>query len=474
MGKLPLAGIRVIDLSSVFSGPLCTRVLADLGAEVIKVESIQRPDGARTLTTAENDPQDDQLNRSAYFNKLNMNKRGITLDLTNPEGREILKRLIMIADVLVENYNPRVMPRFGLDYSVLSKLRPELILASLSGYGQEGPWAQWSAFGYDLEYACGLSYISGYADGPPGKQGINFTDPWAGVLAAGLIVAALHQRQRTGKGQWIDLSQRDIGSSYIGETLMDCAMNGRVQGRIGNRHPSMAPHGVYRCAGGREWVAIAVANDGQWRSLRAALSGPDWAQDPQFDTLIGRLAKQDFIDQHLEAWTVQRDHYTAMRELQAAGVPAGAVLVNREVMLDPHLRERGLYRIVENPNVGRRPYARQTPGWFSAWPEAGKEPRPAPTIGQHNEEVLGGLLGLGDEDLARLADQQIIGVEAIVEKLPSELVRQILKRRQEDQRRVGKIETIDPDYRTVLAALDPEKGSPSVSELPFSVGKSGK
>jgi crotonobetainyl-CoA:carnitine CoA-transferase CaiB-like acyl-CoA transferase len=450
MAELPLKGIRVIDLSMIFAGPLCARVLADLGAEVIKIEAIQRPDAVRALGLADNKALDIGFAQGGYFVELNMNKREITLDLNNPKGQELLKRLLLISDVLIENYSPGTMAKFGFDYERVREIRPEMVMASLSGYGQTGPWANWGAFGYTLEYACGLGSVTGYPGGLPRKQGISFTDPWAGILAAGLIVVALHNRRRTGRGQYIDMSQRDVGSAFLGEALMDCEMNGRVWGRIGNRHPAMAPHGQYRCRGEREWIVLAVSNDEEWRGLCRVLGEPEWAKDRRFATVEGRLAEQNFIDQRIEEWTQQRDHYTAMHELQAAGVPAGPVLNGKEILLDPHYKARGLMEVVENHVVGRRMHMRQTPGWFSAWPKAGTSPTPAPTLGQHNEEILGGLLGLSKEEIQTLADEQVIGVETIIEKLPVEVTQEILNRRLQMMQMVGKVEKIEPDYMQQL------------------------
>jgi crotonobetainyl-CoA:carnitine CoA-transferase CaiB-like acyl-CoA transferase len=452
MASLPLRGVRIIDVSIYIAGPLCTRIFADLGAEVIKVEAIQRPEPTRSLVIAENDPQDQPWNRSGYFIRLNMNKYGITLDLTRPQGTDLLKRLVKTADIFIENFNPRVIPSLGLSYEVLKEIKPDIIMASLSGYGQNGPWANWSAFGYCLEYSCGLAYLSGHPGGPPGKQALSFTDPWAGILAAGLLVDALHYRRRTGKGQYIDLSQRDMAAGFLGEALLDYVMNRRVWNRIGNRHPSMAPHGQYRCKGDRQWVALAVTNDDQWLALRKALGDPEWARDPRFATVHGRLANQDYIDEHIQEWTLERDHYTAMHELQASGVPAGPILNAKEVLLEPHLRERRLFQIVDNPRIGRRPYARQTPGWYSAWPEAGTAPKPAPDLGQHNELILGEMLGLGEEELANLAEQGIIGTVPIVAAMSPEQLRSILERRIELSMKLGRIDAreTEAEYKHAL------------------------
>jgi crotonobetainyl-CoA:carnitine CoA-transferase CaiB-like acyl-CoA transferase len=446
MARLPLEGIRVLDLSMVFAGPHLTKLLAEMGAEVIRIESIQRPDSVRRLSYVENDPADQWWERGAYAIKRGIGKYGITLNLAKPEGAAIFKRMVPLGDVVVEAYSPRVMKNFGLDYPTLKQLNPGIIMVSLSGFGQSGPWVNWVAYGWLLEYISGVTTITGYEDSPPKKIGLSYTDPWAGVYGASAILMALHYRSRTGKGQYIDLAQCDVGTTFISDALMDYVMNGRVWGRTGNRHPSMAPHGCYRCQGNDNWVVVSVGSDEEWERLGKALGNPPWMKDERFANPLGRLENQDELNRLIGEWTIERDHYQVMHTLQEVGVAAGAVLNGKELLFDPHLKERGLFQIVDHPVVGKRPYPRVIPARFSEWPAAGKARKPAPTLGEDNERILVELLGMSKEDLARLEREQVIGTRPLVVPVTPEAAREVARRMVEAQLRVGTIARIEPDY----------------------------
>ena len=267
MAQLPLDGVRVLDLSHVFAGPTCTRILAELGADVIKVEARQRLDISRILIMTDNDTADQPWNRTCYFAVHNAGKRGITLDLTGEQGRDLLSRLIPHSDVLVESFTPRVMKAFELEYETVRQLKPDIIMLSMSGYGQTGPYRDWSAYGMGLEPASGISAATGYRGGPPIRTGMSFTDPLTGVLAAGAVLAALHYRQRTGRGQFIDLSQQEGAIALMGAALMDYQMNGRLPERMGNRSSWAAPQGCYRCRGDDDWLVISIENDEEWAAF---------------------------------------------------------------------------------------------------------------------------------------------------------------------------------------------------------------
>ena len=446
MARLPLEGIRVLDLSMVFAGPHLTRLLAEMGAEVIRIESIQYPDSVRRLRYAENDPGENWWERGLYAIKRGIGKYGITLNLTKPEGVAIFKRMVPLGDIVVEAYSPRVMKNFGLDYDTLKQLNPGIIMISLSGFGQSGPWSNWVAYGWLLEYVSGITTITGYEDSPPKKIGLSYTDPWAGVFGASAILMALRHRNRTGQGRYIDLSQCDVGTGLISDGLMDYVMNGRVWGRTGNRHPSMAPHGCYRCQGHDNWVVLSVGSDEEWERLGKALGDPPWTKDERFANPLGRLENQDELNRLIGEWTIDKEHYQAMRILQEAGVPAGAVLNGKELLLDAHLKERGLFEVVDHPVVGKRPYPRAMAARFSEWPNAGKARKPAPTLGEDNERILCGLLGMSKEDLVKLEKEQIIGTRPLMSPVTVEAAREVARRTLQTQLRIGAFTAVEPDY----------------------------
>jgi crotonobetainyl-CoA:carnitine CoA-transferase CaiB-like acyl-CoA transferase len=461
MAQLPLDGVRVLDLSQVFAGPTCTRILAELGADVIKVEARQRLDVPRNLIMTDNDIGDQPWNRACYFAVHNAGKRGITLDLTVEQGRDLFSRLIPQSDVLVESFTPRVMAAFGLDYEAVCKLRPDIIMLSMSGYGQTGPYRDWSAYGMGLEPASGISAATGYRDGPPIRSGFAFTDPLTGVLAAGAVLAALHYRQRTGRGQYIDLSQHEGAIALVGAALMDYQMNGRLAERMGNRSSWAAPQGCYRCRGDDDWLAISIENDEEWAAFCHATGHPEWAGDERFADVLARHENHDALDALIEGWTREQDHYEAFHLLQRAGVKAGPVLNGKELLLDPHFRERHHFDLVDHPVLGRRPVPRHLAARFDRF-----KPRvdsAAPLLGQHNREVLQGILGLSDEELTSLEAEGVIGTTPLLE-LPPELTLEMLQELLqqlllplEQMQEMGAVQAVEPDYRQQLG-LDESAG----------------
>ena len=411
MTRLLLEGLRVLDLTRAYAGPIGTRVWADMGAEVIKVESINRLDmPTRVISYPENDPGEDPWNRGGYFHRLNVNKYGLTLDLNNPKGVEIFKRLVKISDVVSENYSPRAMENFGLGYEVLKGIKPDIIMVSMSGFGNTGPHRDYVAYVPVMEAAGGLSSITGFPDSIPTPSGTGYGDWQLGMAGAAAVLAALFYRRKTGKGQHIDVSGREAMITHIGEAVLDYTMNGRVWGLMGNRHPSMAPHGCYRCKEQEENITIAVSSDEEWQGLCKAMGNPPWTKEERFSTAQGRWQNQDELDGLIEEWTSKHHHYEAMHILQQAGVPAGAVLNPRDVLLDPQLLERRFFRVIEHdqdPGVGRRPQPMQMPAKFSE--AEGGHLRPAPRLGQHNEYILGELLKMSKEELASLEEEKVIG-----------------------------------------------------------------
>ena len=431
MADLPLSNIRVLDLSRVFAMPYAGAYMADLGAEVIKVDSCQAQfmDTTRTLNGPYpgNDPGERYWDRAGTFQTLNRGKRSVTLDLRSDAALDILKQLVSVSDIVLENFTPRVMRRFGLDYINLKAVKPDLIMVSNTGYGHGGPWTDFGAMATALEPTHGTGAFMGYLDtgaataaddggfagSVPNKIGNSYTDFLASWTAQMAVMACLIHRARTGQGMWIDLAMYQVGVSFLGEGLLDYAFNGRATRRLGNRHRSMSPHGCYPCTGDDQWVALAVRDDTEWQGFCRALGEPDMAGDPRFSQPLERWRNQDALDAKIARWTETRTSYQVMEALQAVGVPAGPVLNARQLLSDTHWRERGYFETVEHPpetGLGRREYVSR--GWRLSG--AGVKIRSgAPQLGDSNGYVLGGLLGLGGREIQGLEDDGIIGTQPI-------------------------------------------------------------
>ncbi len=422
----PLKDIRVVDLSRVFAMPYAGAYLADLGAQVIKIDTHH----ARFMDTSRittgpfpgNEPGGLWWERGGTFQTLNRGKRSLTLDLRSPVAQDILKDLVRVSDVVLENFTPRVMARFGLDYSSLRSVKPDLIMVSNTGYGHSGPWSNFGAMASALEPAQGTGAFMGYLEEDekgrlapgqvPNKMGNSYTDflaTWTGVTG---VLAALLHRARTGRGMWIDLAMYQVGVSFLGEGLLDFAFNSRRTRRIGNRHPFMAPHGCYPCQGTDEWVTLAVRGDEDWRALCRVLEAegyPEPAQDERYASPLFRIEHQDELDETIAAWTSTQDQYQVMEKLQGAGVPAGPVLNARGLLADPHFRARGFFETVEHPaetGLGRREYMGR--GWKLSRNRVAVD-GPAPLLGEHNEYVLHHVLGLPKEQIESLQKEDLIG-----------------------------------------------------------------
>jgi crotonobetainyl-CoA:carnitine CoA-transferase CaiB-like acyl-CoA transferase len=412
---MPFESLRVIDLGRVWSGPLTSRILADFGAEVIKVEALAGRGqfsgaAARQVTLPEEfpnrEPGEHPWNRSSMFNDLNRNKRSLTLDLSKPQGAAVFKKLAGISDMVIENYTPRVMANFGLDYPVLKAIKPGIIMLSMPAFGMTGPYHDFPGYGNTIEPVAGITDLVGYEGGEPHPLGMIAGDALAALHGASALLTALWHRERTGEGQYIDLSQAETQTSVIGEYVVAYGMNGREPERIGNRHPYMAPHGCYRCKGPDNWVVIAVNTDEEWRGLCRAIGRPAWTRDGKFAGQLSRWHNQDELDAHLEEWTIERDHYEVMRVLQKAGVACGPVLNGMEVLNDPHLNRRGFFVTLNDPEAGPHRYAGM-PVRMSRTKAVFR--RPAPLLGEHNREILHGLIGLTDEEIAELEREGVIG-----------------------------------------------------------------
>ena len=448
---LPLEGIRVLDSSYVFALPYAGGLMADMGAEVIKVEGPGRPDVTRTGGYSgafpERDYGEDWWNRPSTYNLIHRGKRSLTLDMTDERGRDLFRQLVRVSDVVMENFTPRVMRGWGLDYPNLRQIKPDIILVSNTGYGHgDGPYSGYPAQATTQEATHGHCWITGYADGLPAKAGASFVDflsTWTALFAIG---AALRYRNRTGHGQWVDISMYQAGVMFASEYIMDAISNGRDGGRIGNRHPYRAPQGCYPAQGEDQWITLSVGGDEQWQALCRLMGREDLASDANFADLLSRQRNHDQLDKLIGDWTVGFDKYDLMHRLQGVGIPAGPVLTGKDVHFDPHFRSRGFLERVTYPpdrNIGTRPFIGR-PYKFSRSPL--RIQGPAPIFGQDNEPLLQNLLGIGGTEYESLVrDAVIASVPSSGEPSPQIPPEEALQR--------GLLAASDPDYRERLDIL---------------------
>ncbi len=405
MFKLPLNDHRVLDLTMSWAGPFATRLLADIGAEVIKIESVNNWDLLRSYTGQP--PTVERVwDKSPYFNHYNRNKYGCALDLSKERGRELFLRLVEGADVVIENFRSDVMENLGLSWETLRERNDQLIMVSMPAHGATGPEKDYVAYGTNVEQLAGLASLSGYAGGPPQKTGISYGDPMAGIAAAGAVALALWDRRRTGFGQHIEVAQRENMIGAIGEFVVGYAMNGREPERRGNRHPSMAPHGCYPCAGDDQWLTIACEDDAQFAGLCSVISKPELAADERFADIASRFRNQEALDALIGAWTSTQDKSAAAEALQAAGVPASPVLTVQDVFADEHLRSRGFFEPVSHAVAGLWEME-GTPWRMSETP--GHVRVPPPAFAEHNTYIFRELLGLSAEEVAALYAEGVTG-----------------------------------------------------------------
>jgi crotonobetainyl-CoA:carnitine CoA-transferase CaiB-like acyl-CoA transferase len=388
----PLQGVRVVEFSKVWAGPFAGKLLAFLGAEVIKVESRGALDVSRIYGVGD-------VDKAPGFRAVNPQKLGVQIDVKTKEGVALVLDLLGKSDVLIENLRPGAMKRLGLDYETVRAVKPDIIYVSMSMYGEEGPLSDQTGYAPCFAAFSGVSRLVGPEAGKPAGMSVRYGDSTYGTTTAFAAVVALMHRRQTGIGQYIDVSAAECLTSMVGDTIMDFTLNGRVQGANGNRHPEMAPHGVYPCRDG-EWLSLAVSSDRAWRALALAMDRPDLAEHPQFRNLANRKAREDELDQLIAAWTTSRDAGDLAALLQAHGIAAAKSLSSVDLVADPQLWARGLFPEVPDRDSGTRPIV--GPSWRMS--RGAAITAGAPKLGEHTDYVLGEILGLSPEAQQKLAD----------------------------------------------------------------------
>ncbi|WP_407121394.1 CaiB/BaiF CoA transferase family protein [Bradyrhizobium sp. STM 3561] len=411
--RQPLHGMRVIDFSMGWAGPLCTRTLADLGADVIKIEAIQYPDWFRGVDRRPDYVDAEMYERRARFSILNRNKRGITLDLKRPKGHALAKRLIAGADVVVDNYSVDVLSKLGLGYDELRTLNPRLVMMSMSAFGANSVHRDCRAYGSTLEQGSGLPGVIGSPDGPPLMSHTAFGDPIGGLNGCAAVLVALLHVHSTGQGQFIDLAQIECMMPFVAPWMTVQSIGGTPPIRYGNRHPQFVPHGCFRCAGEDSWIVVAATDSEMWHRLALLIGRPDWAKDDSLKSTEARRGIESAIEMEIAGWTLSRDADTAMSELQSAKVAAGVARLPIDLLKDPHLRSRAYLQEVERAFIGLHPQP-SMPIREGGGPHSIRTA--APTLGQHNREILSELLGLSESEIAELAREGIIGTKMLSER----------------------------------------------------------
>jgi crotonobetainyl-CoA:carnitine CoA-transferase CaiB-like acyl-CoA transferase len=425
--RLPLDNVRVVDFSWIVAGPQATRILADLGADVIRVEYPGRVDSVRMGNPVAGAPPG-SVDHSGMFSNFNRNKRSATLNVMHPAGMALLHDLIRVSDVVIENFSPRVLEGWGLTYETMAAINPAIIYISLSGFGHTGRDREYVTWGPTAQAVSGLTAMSGLPGMPPAGWGFSYLDHTAGYYGAFAIQMALYHREQTGEGQYIDMAQVETGMVLAGTQILDYAVNGRGYlasgGPPGNRsrEPQIAPHNSYRCRSeargaasdeaepdaqrSDRWVTIVCETEEQWQALCRVAARPEWAKDKRFRTNRLRYEHQDALDAAIESWTCTLDAYDVMERLQAAGVPAGVVQNQRDKSeRDPQLRARGFYRRADHPTLGEHEYEGLP---FSLSHATWSVRRGGPLLGEHTAEVYGALLGRSEAEIATLAEEAAI------------------------------------------------------------------
>ncbi len=411
MAIYPLEGIRVLDFGTAWAGPMAGHILADMGAEVIKVESRSQIDGIRLGRPIVGDDiaggdKGRWADMQPMFHGLNRNKYGITVNLKRPEGMALIKELVKKIDVVMDNSSPGVMKRLGLDYESVRKIKPDIISISLSGLGGYGPFSNATTYAPTITALSGFNSLLGYYGEPVlGGAASAYGDANASIHGAFAVLAALYYRKRTGEGQHIDVAEVEVGTYTLGEAILDYTMNRRIAGPQGNNHPGVAPHNSYRCKGDDRWISIAIKTEEEWKSFCQAIGNPDWAKEQRFADAFSRLNNREELDKLITEWTVNYTPYEAMEILQRAGVAGVPVMNVEDQYFDPHFKERQTFVEVEHPLVGLEvlygfPFKlSKTPGVIH---------RVCPSLGEHNDYVFRELLGLSQDEIDQLIKDKVL------------------------------------------------------------------
>lgn len=395
MGNDILRGLRVLDLTRVLAGPFATRILADFGAEVIKIQSKKIATGAES-------------NTAPYFCAWNRNKRSITMDLSHPEARELFLKLVTISDVVVENFSSRVMSNWDLNYDRLKEVNERLLMLSMSGMGQTGPWKDYVAFGPTLQSLGGLTYLTSYAQDNPMGLGYAYTDLVSGLYGAMAVLAALEYRDKSGQGQSIDLSEYEAVCTMIGPALMDAFANQNEILPKGNNadHILAAPYGCYKCSGEDRWCVIAVFSEEEWHAFCGVLGNPAWAKEDRFSSISMRKDNKEELDRRIEKWTAKQPAKSIVQSLQQAGVSAGVVQNAEDLANDPQLLARNFFVSVNHPAIGETKTDTSPINFINS---STKLPlKGSPLMGEANQYVYKELLGLSEDTIFSYIDRGII------------------------------------------------------------------
>ncbi len=412
-----LEGVRVLTLEQVHALPWGTSFLADLGAQVIRVESSAHLQDRKAGPFPDGQPSQEWWNEGgnlAYFGT--RNKQSLCMDVATPQGKEAFLKLAKNCDIVTDNFRPGTMERFGFDHESLAKLNPKIITLSSSAYGYTGPWRRAGSRARTVDATCGMSYLTGYEDGPSYRASNNYMDHSVGNNVAYALLLALYQRNKTGEGMRIDLTMQETGVSAIGPAILE-TQRGITRSRLGCGHLWKSPHNVFPCRGSDRWIAIAVSTDEEWQRLQKAMEEPLWAADSRFETAQGRWNHRHHLGDLLSEWTQTQDDQELMNHLQSNGVAAGAVLTAEDLVANPHLRERGYIEEFENvnaPQAGPRKYA----GRPFRIEGVSFAIRHVAALGEHNVETLRDVAGLSDDEITTLANEGIISTQPLPTETP--------------------------------------------------------
>lgn len=401
----PLAGFRIVDFTMGWAGPLATRHLADLGAEVIKVEAENRPDWWRGFETSPERMARGDHERNPPYNHINRNKLGVAIDLARPEGRALALDLVAKADAVIENQATGVMQKLGLSYEDLRTANPAIIMVSLPGFGTEGPWSAYRGYGSTFEQASGLPHLSGGSDDPPVQTHIAYGDACGGLFSAAALLTALYHKRRTGEGQHVDLSQVETNMQLGAHGMIQQGLEGAPPPRLGSRHPVYVPQGCFPVTGEDRWIVVTVTDNEMWSRLATLVGRRDLAADPDLAEAKGRRAREAELEAAITEWTRARSQDEAVSELQQAGVAAGRVARPLQLLDDPILAERAFWQVIDRAYVGPKPH----PGMpYLMNGQRGAIRSPAPLLGEHTEHVLSEVLGLGAAEIETLLASGVV------------------------------------------------------------------